>query len=72
MSDHTPPTDAELADHFQTVTIVLSDGTRAEFTGRAQIRTDNPPRVLDVIVSVPQKLPPSLSWDRWPNESGVT
>ena len=56
-------------DRFQTVTLKLSDGSEATFIGRAQIDTDNPPRVVDVVVSTPQLLPAGMTWDVMKGES---
>lgn len=48
---------------YQTVTLVLEDGRRCTYTGTAQI----PPtmagiKVVDILVSEPQPMPPGCSW----------
>ena len=49
---------------YQTVTLVLSDGRRVTYTGRAQIGVDESVKVVDIIVSVPKPLPSGMTWDQ--------
>lgn len=52
--------------HYQTVTLVLSDGRRVSYTGLAQIDHINPPRVVEVIVSRSEPLSEGMTWDMMP------
>lgn len=52
--------------HYQTITLVLSDGRRVHYTGRAQIDHINPPRVVEVLVSISEPLPSGMTWDVMP------
>lgn len=44
-------------EYFQVLTLTLSDGSKAEFTGRYQIPIDSEVRIVDVSVSHPQQMP---------------
>lgn len=50
--------------YFQTITLVLHDGTEAHFTGRYQIPADVPVRVAEVRMSKPEMLPAGMSFDQ--------
>lgn len=52
-----------MTDHYQMVTLTFADGTKATYTGLAQIDTDSPPRVVDITVSKPTPLPAGMTWD---------
>lgn len=48
---------------YQTVTLVLSDGRRLHYTGRAQIDAANPPQVTEILFSEGRPLPKGMSFD---------
>ena len=51
-----------MTDHYQTCTLVLSDGRRLTYTGPVQIENIGAAKVVEIRISVPQKLPTNLSW----------
>lgn len=53
-----------MTDHYQTCTLVLSDGRRLTYTGPAQIEDDGSAKVVEIRLSVPQRLPMDLAWQQ--------
>ena len=51
---------------YQVVTLVLSDGRRVSYTGKSQIDHINPPKVVDVIISISRPLPAGMTWETMP------
>ena len=51
-------------DYYQTITLVLTDGRRLNYSGRQQITDEDECRVLEIIVSKGKPLPPGLVFDR--------
>lgn len=60
-------------DSYQTVTLVLADGRRCSYTGRAQMESGllaaltSPTKVVDILVSEPQLLPNGMTWENMTN-----
>jgi len=65
-SDKRPLWKDETNKMFQTVTLVLDDGRRVSYTGRAQIDGDKPLRILEVTFSPAKPLPEGMTWDIMP------
>ena len=61
-----------MVEQYQTVTLVLTNGVRATYTGRAQITDDSPVRVVDVVVSTPKDLPAAMRFGRLETCEGGT
>lgn len=49
---------------YQTVKLVLTDGTTAIFTGPVQIDPYNPPGVTEVIVTPPREMDADMKWTK--------
>lgn len=49
---------------FQTITLVLSDGTECQFTGPAKIPSEC--RIVDIKITRPTPLPDGLTWESMP------
>ncbi len=49
-------------ESYQTLTLVLSDGRRLTYTGRAQIVPGDKAQVVDIVVGTPAELPAGTFW----------
>lgn len=57
-------------DYYQTCTLVLSDGQRLTWTGRVQVEDVRSAKVVEVIISEPQRFPVGIAWAPT-NEEGL-
>lgn len=57
-------------DHYQTCTLVLADGRRLTWTGRVQVEDVRSAKVVEVIISEPQRFPAGIEWAPT-NEEGL-
>jgi hypothetical protein len=49
---------------IQTVTLVLADGTRLTYSGKAQVEPGKDYPVVEIVFSRPRPLPAGMTWER--------